>query len=510
MESLKSREKLHRIGVVSGLALVLWLAALSVARADGTVRGFFFFSPDCGHCDKIVAEVLPALQAQYGSQLELRLFDIREPRNYAILVGLEARYKVTDSGLPEVFIGRDVLIGEEAMRTQLSGLIDKYLAGGGVDFPTQDTPVAVTTPTAAAAAPQGSAAINVAYFFKRGCRECDRVAYDLDYLRSRYPGLRVTSFDIAEKAALSEALAQRVNLPVAKRLVTPAIFVGNDALVGSDVSLPRLEALLERYKDTGAGPVWESLPTQAASAGIVERFRSFGLLTVVGAGLIDGLNPCAFATIVFFISYLTFMERSRREIILVGVAFTLGVFLTYLLVGLGALRFVQALAGIRIAGQVIYGLMAVLCLAFAGVSVYDAWQARRGKPEEMRLRLPRFLQERVHRVIRQNSSASAFVGLAAFSGLVVSLLELACTGQVYLPTILFVMGVPQLRLHAVSYLVLYNLLFITPLVGVFVVAAFGTSSGQLAMLVQKHTGTAKLLTAAVFALLGIWLLRVVL
>ena len=35
----------------------------------------------------------------------------------------------------------------------------------------------------------------------------------------------------------------------------------------------------------------------------VERFLSFGLFTVLGAGLIDGINPCAFTVLVFFISF---------------------------------------------------------------------------------------------------------------------------------------------------------------------------------------------------------------
>jgi len=194
----------------------------------------------------------------------------------------------------------------------------------------------------------------------------------------------------------------------------------------------------------------------------------------------------------------------------VGAAFTLGVFLTYLLVGLGALKFVQALAGVSVLGRAIYGLTAVLCIGFAGVSVHDAWQAYHGKPEAMQMRLPRALRQRVHRVIRENGAAPAFVGIALVTGFVVSLIELACTGQVYLPTILFVLGEPQLRLHAISYLVLYNLVFVLPLVVVFVVAALGTSSTRLATVVQRHTGTIKLLTAAVFALLGAWMLTTVL
>lgn len=499
----------QRWAALGGMVLLLGLVAQLPARADGVVRMFYFYSPECSHCQAVAEQVLPAIRERYGTRLEMRMFDAREPRNYEVLVRLEERYGIKEGGLPEAFIGDTVLIGERAMRDSLASTIDLYLAKGGTAFPTDDVPVAMPAQPAATPVP-ADATIHLAYFYKSGCSECDRVTYDLVLLKSRYPTLKVTAFDIAKSQALSEALGQLAGLPAEKRLVTPAVFVGSDALVGADVTLFKLDDLLQRYRSTGAPPLWEGLMTQSAAESIIERFRSFGVLTVLGAGLIDGLNPCAFATIVFFISYLAFLGRSRKDMLLVGCAFTVGVFATYLLVGLGALRFVQALSGVRVAGRVVYGVMGAACLAFAGLSLRDAWLARQGRPEEMQLRLPRALQKRVHQVIRENTSRTAFVGAAALTGLVVSLLELACTGQVYLPTILFVLGVPQLRLHAASYLVLYNLLFVTPLIVVFVVAAMGTQSARLSGVVQKHTSTVKLLTAAVFALLGLWLLSTVL
>ena len=93
--------------------------------------------------------------------------------------------------------------------------------------------------------------------------------------------------------------------------------------------------------------------------------------------------------------------------------------------------------------------------------------------------------------------------LAAFvSGMVVSLLELACTGQVYLPTICFVVGVPAMRAHAVLYLGLYNLMFVVPLIVVFVLAYFGVSSGRLAEWTQRHVALVKLLISLLFFALG--------
>jgi len=90
--------------------------------------------------------------------------------------------------------------------------------------------------------------------------------------------------------------------------------------------------------------------------------------------------------------------------------------------------------------------------------------------------------------------------------LFISILELACTGQVYLPTIIFVSSLPELKLRAIFYLVLYNLLFILPLIVVFVLAYFGTTSKELTRFLQKHAAAVKLGLAVLFFVLAVWLL----
>jgi hypothetical protein len=74
-----------------------------------------------------------------------------------------------------------------------------------------------------------------------------------------------------------------------------------------------------------------------AEESMVDRFKSLGVLNIILAGFINGCNPCAFATLIFFISYLTMVGRKRREIFLVGMGFSATVFVTYLLIGLGIL-----------------------------------------------------------------------------------------------------------------------------------------------------------------------------
>ncbi len=123
----------------------------------------------------------------------------------------------------------------------------------------------------------------------------------------------------------------------------------------------------------------------------------------------------------------------------------------------------------------------------------------------MRLKLPLSLRRWINRVIREGAGLRAFVPVSFVTGVAISLIELACTGQVYLPTIIFVLGVPGLQARAGLYLVLYNLIFILPLVVVFLLAYFGTTSQQLGQFISRRAATVKLATAGLFVLLTIWL-----
>ncbi len=362
----------------------------------------------------------------------------------------------------------------------------------------------VTTALSTPAAP----AIHMAYFSKAGCPVCAQVNGYLETIQGLYPQLTITEFPIEEKEskALSEWLGQRYGVPEEKRLSTPMVFVGEDYLVGRDeVTVENLQTVLDKYVSGGAEATWTDFDPEQSGKTIVERFRSFGSLTVVGAGLLDGLNPCAFATIVFFISYLALLGRKGREILAVGGAFALGVFLTYLLVGLGMLRVLEELPFLTTLGRWVYGAMALFCLALAVFSFLDYRKARRGDPQAMTLRIPLMLRRRINRIIREGAQARAFVPFAFTTGFVVSIIELACTGQVYLPTIIFVMGVPEMQGKAVFYLLLYNLAFILPLVVVFALAYFGTTSEQLGMFINRRTATIKLGTALLFLVLAGWL-----
>lgn len=472
--------------------------------AKGAVHFWLFYSSRCGPCLRLKEEILPSILPQYEQgQVVVHERDL-EQGSYELMRALEKRHGLEYGAMPEIFIGEHVLLGNEEIEARLEALIDEYLAQGGVGLPDAAlTPTPAATPTADASA----SPIHLAYFYQPGCQECDRVQLDLNHLQLQYPQLVVHDFDVAEQAALCEWLGERAGVPEEKRLTAPVIFVGDEVLVGDDLHARGLEALIARHADSGAEPAWEGWESLRgeATAGIVERFRAFSLPTVLVAGLVDGLNPCAFATLVFFISYLAFTGREGREVLAAGTAFALGVFLTYLGVGVGLLKFLATLPFLDAASRWIYALTAALCLFLAIASLHDWWRARRGQAGEMHLKMPTRLRRWINRAIRWGAGARAFVPVTFVTGAMVSIIELACTGQVYLPTILFVLGVPELQARAGLYLVLYNLMFVLPLVVVFVLAYWGTTSQQLGLLIHRHIAKVKLATAGLFLLLAGWM-----
>ena len=484
------------------------------------VHGLYFYSQDCPHCMEVLNDLLLPMQAEFGTKLDIRLVEIDYADNYELLINAEEHFKVKaeERAIPTLIIDDQILIGQDTIEAGLRGIVENGILSGGIDWPDIPNfdPAAIVSEENAAAnaeicsldngeACETGAPIYAAYFYQTGCDSCSRVEADLSYLRNRYPQLIVEKFNVYDHPGLGLWLAERAGKD---DFHTPAVFIGNQAWIGEEEITPEaVEAALQCYQQEGAPKVWEAYSPDEGSSNIVERFRSMSWLTVVFAGLVDGLNPCAFATLIFFVSYLTLSGRKGREVIFVGLSFTIGVFLAYLVIGLGLYKVLDLMGNLlNTLARWVYIITAAICLGLSIFSILDYFKARRGKLEDMSLKLPDPLRKRINSVIRKGRSARSYYIGAFITGLLISILELACTGQVYLPTIIFVSSMPELKLRAIFYLVLYNLLFILPLVVVFILAYYGTTSKDLTSFLQKHTAAVKIGMAVIFFALAVWLL----
>jgi HEAT repeat protein len=374
--------------------------------------------------------------------------------------------------------------------------------------PNHAADTAIAPPTAGPSAAR-TEAFRVVFFHRPGCRECDRAREMLRDAARDFPAMLIEERDIGDRASalLNEALSARFGVADTLREVTPAVFAQTGALVRTDITPPRLGDLLRASAAAPQDAHWAKVaPVETAVAHRVveERFSALGFGVVTGAGLLDGINPCAFATIIFLLSYLQVARRTPREILAVGTSFIAGVFLTYFAIGLGLAQAIAAISAFRIAGLVLNYALAASAFVVAVLSFRDAQLAARGELSEMTLQLSANLKTQIRGVIRSGSKAAHFVIAAFIVGIFISLLELACTGQVYLPTIQYMLKAGHGS--AVRHLLVYNVAFILPLIVIFALAFLGLRSEALVRFQRRQTSAVKVLTGLLFLALGAFLL----
>jgi len=188
---------------------------------------------------------------------------------------------------------------------------------------------------------------------------------------------------------------------------------------------------------------------------------------------------------------------------------------------LGLFNFLYRLKTFWIISRIVNLSIGIFSIILGILSLYDFLKIiKQGRAEGLALQLPNAVKGRIHAVIgwhfRKPRNAQEkpvkvhilrLVITSLATGFLVSILEAICTGQVYLPTIIFVLKTTPLKLPALGYLLFYNLLFIAPLFIIFVFALLGVTSEQFARLLKKHLLSVKLLLALVFFLLGFVLIH---
>jgi len=243
------------------------------------VHVVLFWMEGCPHCHEVLDNVLPPMREKYGEQFEIRLIE---------LVGAEevnALYELAENrGIPKdkvavpfLVIGEDTLIGSQQIPDELPGLIEHYLAAGGVDFPEipgiaadtgegTSTPLSIMPTRSPIPNPDLPAGIVQAVFFNTpGCHECDLIYRQvITPARAKFgDSLNLDTIDIITsedveflyRAAASYGFRQdQVDLPL--------LIIGDDVLVGEQITIG-LAGLVEEYLSSG-GAAYPQLPERTS------------------------------------------------------------------------------------------------------------------------------------------------------------------------------------------------------------------------------------------------------
>jgi cytochrome c biogenesis protein CcdA len=362
-----------------------------------------------------------------------------------------------------------------------------------------------------------NASVIIDFFGVSTCQECFEAEMMIDSLR-----YEVEEAVVVNKFMLSEAENQELKLKYAKVYgvsesefdLYPMIFIGKDAFTPSNTTPDSLLESMINYSQEERDKKLEEIEAldEDVSQRITERYDQFSIFVVLGAGLIDGINPCAFVVLIFLVSYLYYVGRGRNEILIAGIFFAIGIFAAYLAMGtglLGAVGYVESVS--RVFQLVFYPAMAVFTGVLAILSVVDFYRMRY-KNKKAILELSPGLKKKTHEIIRKNARAKTIWIASLVAGILVSFVEFMCTGQVYLPTIVYIINSSGVSGRALGFLMIYNLGFTVPIIAITLIAYFSSSTKKIQEFMTSTQAAAKikLLMGALFVVFFVIMLNITL
>ncbi len=349
----------------------------------------------------------------------------------------------------------------------------------------------------------------VVYFYEalcEGCQELDRLNV-VETLEAQ--GITVIIKDLAQTEALARFAAYNDFYQVPNRQrSTPLMFAGEDFYSGANTII---QALASGRLQASAQDLLVDVPDQyIALAGWA------GLGRVILAGLIDSVNPCAIAMLLMFIS-LVGVLKDRKLLITISLSYITAIFVTYFLIGVALLSLMRRFATqINAISTGLYVVFAILCLFLAWITLHDFVVTRKQEYGKIKNQLPkpvRAFNERFMKRFtetlgdRSQSTAKRYtfaVVIPFFIGVVVAFTEAACTGQVYGLVLLSIRTVPSVTGYL--YLLVFNLLFIAPLIVIAVVAVYANNIMGVSNFVRERMPAIKLATGVFFILMMFYFL----
>lgn len=229
--------------------------------------------------------------------------------------------------------------------------------------------------------------------------------------------------------------------------------------------------------------------------------------TVIAAGVIDGINPCAFTVLLLFITTLlatlqakeaqgiaASVNAVRARMIGMGSIYIAAVFLTYLALGAGLLVTADLFVRVHLPAR----LGALLAIGMGLWMLKDYFLPGVG----LRLQAPAAIGRWAREAARK-TTVPALIG----AGFLIGLCTVPCSGAVYLAVLALLSAQPTTT--AFGYLVLYNLMFIIPLVGVLVAASARPALNKLAHWNLHHKEGVRLALGLGVVVMGLAILATV-
>lgn len=213
---------------------------------------------------------------------------------------------------------------------------------------------------------------------------------------------------------------------------------------------------------------------------------------VISTALVDSINPCAIGVLILLMSTLLTLSHNKKRMLFIGIIYILAVYITYFLAGIGLLLFIQRFNLAETIGVLVGAVIIILGL----IEIKDFWWYGKG----ISLSIPYKRSLQIEKMVKKITLPGAII-----LGIFVAAVELPCTGGPYLAitALLSKIGFNPL---VVLYLLIYNFIFVIPLITLLLIVYFGASVKRLEKWKQKNKKWMRLITGIVLIGLGILLI----
>lgn len=387
----------------------------------------------------------------------------------------------------------------------------------------QDEPDAISHPTQPVTENAG-----VIIFFNEACADCGEL------VNEHYPGLFAEyDYQLTKKDYINERESRKLLNEYNEKWGVPfelqshiEAFVGDRLLIGGHVPEPIIRYLLEHpdeydrllvYQDQMHGeaadyrvwdfegdiktyPLNEPITTylsgngEKAKSTTINSDKSFwGLFAVItSSAFIDGINPCAIAVLLFFISFLFALKKSKKSIWKMGFVYIAAIYLAYFLIGIGIAQAIiisgypHLMAYVGAYLVIGLGIIQILSVIFPKFPI--------------KLRIPVNTKATLEKWLFKATIPAAFIG-----GFVVGLCTFPCSGGIYV-AIIGMLATSQNYLQGLGWMVWYNLMFVAPLIILLFLAANSKTTEKLQQWERKEARHTKILIGLTMIVLGLIIL----
>lgn len=229
------------------------------------------------------------------------------------------------------------------------------------------------------------------------------------------------------------------------------------------------------------------------------------LPTVIVAAAVDGINPCAFTVLLLFITAMLATLQAggpsinihtiRARLLGQGGIYIAAVFLTYLALGVGLLKTLDFFTRQHLPARI--GALAAI--------LFGLWMLKDFFLPDLGWRLQ--APSQIGTTAREMAKKATVPALIA-GGFLIGLCTVPCSGAVYLG-VLSLLALQPSAMLGYGYLVLYNLIFVLPLVVILIAASARPTLNRLAHWNLHHKEWVRLALGGGVVVMGLLILATV-